>query len=173
MSADLERFAIYLQEQDRSPHTIAAYTQDVAAFFAWLNAKTGRELAPANVTVFDVRKYREHLLAAGRKPAGLNRRLASLRTFFAWAVATELATTNPATTVQGQGNEIGRGIDALRLRYGWLFEHHPHVHAELVHRIRVADHVADEEQVTGREPEPMRVVAIYRVVDNRIIVSSQ
>jgi integrase/recombinase XerC len=112
MSADLERFAIYLQEQDRSPHTVAAYTQDVAAFFAWLNAKTGRELAPANVTVFDVRKYREHLLAAGRKPAGLNRRLASLRTFFAWAVATELATTNPATTVQGQG-EVRRPPKAL------------------------------------------------------------
>ena len=112
MSADVERFATYLQEQDRSPHTIAAYTQDVAAFFTWLSAKTGKELAPVNVTVFDVRKYREHLLAAGRKPAGLNRRLASLRTFFAWAMATDLASTNPAATVQGQG-EVRRPPKAL------------------------------------------------------------
>ncbi len=112
MNADLERFATYLQEQDRSPHTVAAYTQDVAAFFTWLNAKTGKELAPVNVTVFDVQKYREHLLAVGRKPAGLNRRLASLRTFFAWAMANDLATTNPAAPVQGQ-SEVRRPPKAL------------------------------------------------------------
>jgi len=112
MSTDLERFAEYLQEQDRSPHTIAAYTQDVAAFFAWLSTKTGKELAPVNVTVFDVQKYREHLIAAGRKPAGLNRRLASLRTFFAWAMANDLATTNPAAPVQGQ-SEVRRPPKAL------------------------------------------------------------
>jgi len=112
MSTDLERFAEYLQEQDRSPHTIAAYTQDVAAFFAWLTEKTGKELAPVNVTVFDVQKYREHLLAAGRRPAGLNRRLASLRTFFAWAMANDLATTNPAAPVQGQ-SEVRRPPKAL------------------------------------------------------------
>jgi len=112
MSTDLERFATYLQEQDRSPHTIAAYTQDVAAFFAWLSVKTGKELAPVNVTVFDAQKYREHLIAAGRKPAGLNRRLASLRTFFAWAMANDLSTTNPAAPVQGQ-SEVRRPPKAL------------------------------------------------------------
>lgn len=112
MNADLERFTTYLQEQDRSPHTIAAYTQDVAAFFTWLNEKTGKELAPVNVTVFDVQKYREHLIAAGRKPAGLNRRLASLRTFFAWTMANDLATTNPAAPVQGQ-SEVRRPPKAL------------------------------------------------------------
>ena len=84
----------------------------MAAFFTWLNAKTGKELESVNVTVFDVKKLSEHMIAAGRKPAGLNRRLASLRTFFAWAVATELATTNPATTVQGQG-EVRRPPKAL------------------------------------------------------------
>jgi len=84
----------------------------VAAFFAWLTEKTGKELAPVNVTVFDVQKYREHLLAAGRRPAGLNRRLASLRTFFAWAMANDLATTNPAAPVQGQ-SEVRRPPKAL------------------------------------------------------------
>lgn len=112
MNVDLERFTTYLQEQDRSPHTVAAYTQDVAVFFTWLDTKTGKELAPVNVTVFDVQKYREHLLALGRKPAGLNRRLASLRTFFAWAMANDLATTNPAAPVQGQ-SEVRRPPKAL------------------------------------------------------------
>ena len=69
----------------------------------------------------------------------------------------------------GQGNEISRGAERFRTRYGWLFEHHPDVHAEVVHRIRVADYVVDEEQVAGRGPKPMHVIAIYRVVDNRIV----
>jgi hypothetical protein len=69
----------------------------------------------------------------------------------------------------GQGNEICRGIENFRLRYHWLFAHHPDVHAEVVHRIRVADYVVDEEQVTGRGPETQHVVAIYRIVDNRIV----
>jgi site-specific recombinase XerD len=37
------------------------------------------------VTTFDIQKYRDALLAEGRKPAGVNRRLAALRVFFAWA----------------------------------------------------------------------------------------
>jgi hypothetical protein len=69
----------------------------------------------------------------------------------------------------GQGNEISRGAEQFRLRYGWLFEHHPDVHAELVHRIHVADFVVDEERVTGRGPDPTHVVAVYRVVDDRIV----
>lgn len=76
----------------------------------------------------------------------------------------------PDVLVQdGQGSEISRGAEQFRLRYGWLFEHHPDVHAELVHRIRVADYVVDEERVTGRGSEPLHVVAIYRVVDDRIV----
>ena len=112
MRIEIERFGIYLQEQDRSPHTIAAYTRDVAAFFTWLSARTGQELTPVNVTIFDVKDYRAYLLAVGRKPAGLNRRLVSLRAFFAWAVAENLAATNPATRVQRQG-EVRRPPKAL------------------------------------------------------------
>jgi hypothetical protein len=57
-----------LQERDRSPLVTAAYTKEVAAFFAWLRAKTGKAPTPIGVSISDVQKYREHLLAAGRKP---------------------------------------------------------------------------------------------------------
>jgi len=69
----------------------------------------------------------------------------------------------------GQGNEITRGGEQFRLRYQWLFEHHPDVHAEVVHRIGVADYVVGEERVTGRGPEPLHVVAIYRIANGRIV----
>jgi hypothetical protein len=69
----------------------------------------------------------------------------------------------------GEGSVISRGLEQFRLRYGWLFEHHPDLHAEVVHRIRVADYVVDEERVAGRGPEPLHVVAIYRVANNQIV----
>jgi len=61
-----------------------------------------------------VRKYREHLLDGGRKPAGINRRLAALRTFFNWAIEAKLATTNPAQTLQGvkQDRRVPKALSA-------------------------------------------------------------
>lgn len=61
-----------------------------------------------------MRKYREHLLDGGRKPAGINRRLAALRTFFNWAIEAKLATTNPAQTLQGvkQDRRVPKALSA-------------------------------------------------------------
>ena len=101
MSTYLNQFADHLRDTDRSAHTVAAYAGDVAAFFTWLAERLGEAVEPVAVTVFDVRKYREHLLDGGRKPAGINRRLAALRTFFNWAIEQQLATTNPAQPLQG------------------------------------------------------------------------
>jgi len=99
MSQYLKEFVAYLQVQDRSPHTVTAYRRDVSAFLDWVAEQVGREVV--EVTPFDVQKYRDHLVALGRKPAGVNRRLASLRAFFAWMVQTGQAATNPAAGVKG------------------------------------------------------------------------
>ena len=101
MTTFVDDFAAHLRAQDRSPHTVTAYTGDVAAFFAWLETALGSPTPPAQVTTFDVQKYRDHLVAGDRKPASLNRALASLRTFFTWAVQAGHATTNPAREVNG------------------------------------------------------------------------
>jgi len=84
----LEQFVTYLQTQDRSPHTVNAYRRDVSAFFTWLAEQIGRDVPSVEVTPFDVQKYRDHLVAVGHQPAGVNRRLAGLRAFFAWAMKT-------------------------------------------------------------------------------------
>lgn len=101
MSDFLEQFTVYLQSQDRSAHTVAAYARDVTAFFTWLTEQLGKAVSLVEVTPFDVQKYRDHLVAEERKPAGVNRALAALRVFFAWAVQTCQASTNPARDVQG------------------------------------------------------------------------
>ncbi len=101
MSDSLEQFTTYLQSQDRSAHTVAAYTHDVTAFFTWLPDQLGKAVPLVEVTPFDVQKYRDHLVAEGRKPAGVNRALAALRVFFAWVVQTGQSSANPARDVQG------------------------------------------------------------------------
>jgi len=112
MTKLLEAFATYLQAQDRSPHTVTAYRRDVLAFFTWLAEQIGREVPPVEVTPFDVQKYRDHLVALGRKPAGVNRRLAGLRAFFAWAVSTERVASNPAAEVKGlrQARQVPKAL---------------------------------------------------------------
>lgn len=101
MNRILKQFKIYLQAQDRSEHTVKAYCHDVTAFLDWLAKKTRREIPPVEVTSFDVKKYRDHLEATDHKPAGVNRRLAALRVFFAWAMKKGLASSNPAAEIKG------------------------------------------------------------------------
>ena len=105
MSDYLTAFIAHLQALDRSPHTIAAYRNDVAAFFAWLETQLGKSVTPVAVTTFDIQKYRDALEDAGRKPAGVNRRLAALRVFFAWAIEAGRAGANPVQRVKGVKQE--------------------------------------------------------------------
>lgn len=114
MSDTLGSFKDHLRRLDRSEHTVEAYAGDVAAFFAWLAERLGEAVEPVAVTFFDVKKYREHLIDQGRKPAGINRRLAALRTFFNWAIEEKLATTNPAQALQGvkQDRRVPKALSA-------------------------------------------------------------
>jgi site-specific recombinase XerD len=114
MNQHLDQFVMYLQTQDRSPHTIAAYRRDVSAFFAWVAQQIDREVPPVEVTTFDVQKYRDHLVTLGRKPAGVNRRLAGLRAFFGWMVETGQMATNPAVEVRGirQDRRVPKALSA-------------------------------------------------------------
>ncbi|MEJ5199932.1 MAG: site-specific integrase, partial [Anaerolineae bacterium] len=61
-----------------------------------MRERLGQEVEPVEVTVFDLQKYRQHLVDEGYKAAGINRRLAALRAFFAWAMEHKLVATNPA-----------------------------------------------------------------------------
>jgi hypothetical protein len=69
----------------------------------------------------------------------------------------------------GAGNVLARGHEGLRARYGPRFRDFPNLHAEIPHRVRLTDYVVDEELITGWKSEPVRVVAVYRLVAGEIV----
>src|SRR5215217_2170374 len=95
--ADITAFLTDLARQPRSAKTWQAYRSDLTLFANWLTQTTGDAFSAETLTRIDVRDYKQHLLAAeGRAAATVNRRLAALRAFCAWAKRTgrvsELAT---------------------------------------------------------------------------------
>jgi hypothetical protein len=71
--------------------------------------------------------------------------------------------TEDVIVEDAMGARIVTGHDELRARYGPMFAKYPALHAAILSRIRVGEFVLHEESVTGRQPEPEHVVAIYRV----------
>ncbi|SHK67697.1 amidohydrolase family protein [Rhodothermus profundi] len=62
-----------------------------------------------------------------------------------------------------------QGLEALRARYGRLFEENPRLHARLLGRLTVGAFVIDREQVVGRaDGRILHAIAIYEVRDGRI-----
>jgi len=96
----LDEFVAHLRTQDLSRYTVDGYRRNVAWFFAWLKEQTGRDMPLAEVTTFDLQRYRDHLIDAGRKPSTINRRIAALRAFFAWAVGGGYTTTDPTAGIK-------------------------------------------------------------------------
>src|SRR5215212_9646968 len=98
----IERFTDELRRQEKSPNTIQSYHYDLVLFSRWSDATTGEAFQASAVTPTDLREYRAFLLNVERRsPATINRRLASLRTFFQWARAEGLCKEIPTDSVKG------------------------------------------------------------------------
>jgi hypothetical protein len=69
----------------------------------------------------------------------------------------------------GKGNVLARGHAGLRVRYTPRFTEHPNLHCHIVHRARVGEFVVDHERITGWKDEDVGLVAVYRVVGDRIV----
>lgn len=80
-------FAAYLQSSERSPLTIKHYLADLGHFEKWFLATNDYSaFHPAAVTPTDLREFKQFLsINKEMKPASVNRRLASLRSFLKWA----------------------------------------------------------------------------------------
>lgn len=95
-------FAGYLRAKDRSDLTISGYLQDLRLFADWFRVTNGEEPAPEAITPLDVREYRSHLVNVQRQePATVNRKLAALRAWLAWAQSTGQIEVNPAEGIKG------------------------------------------------------------------------
>ncbi len=86
-----------------SQFTISAYRIDLEKFNAFLQDN----FAPCQISRFHIRKYLAFLAANNRKPATMNRKLASLRSFFKYLIKEGVVDTNPTFNISFQKKEKG------------------------------------------------------------------
>jgi len=99
---DLAAFLLELYREEASPRTIASYQSDIAAFARWYTETNAEPFSAKVTTPTDVRDYKARLVAVEhRAPATVNRRLAALRKFFAWAKGDGRITELPTDLVKG------------------------------------------------------------------------
>lgn len=95
-------FILWLREQRNvSESTAAEYATDVRTFEAWFAARGGQHLTPATLTRMDVGDWLREMADAELSPSTRNRRLAALKAWMLWAVATSQTAYNPIETLQG------------------------------------------------------------------------
>jgi integrase/recombinase XerD len=98
MSDVIKQFEDWLRnDQDRGELTVKAYLADVRGFVTWWQQTHGdRRFDLVAVTPTDIRDYRSRLTAVERqKTSSVNRRLASLRTFYKWAMLYDMVRRSP------------------------------------------------------------------------------
>jgi site-specific recombinase XerD len=112
-------FAQALEREGRRPLTVASYLSDLRGFATWFVQTNAEAFAPQGITALDVRSFKGYLLTvAGFKPATVNRRLASLSRYCAWARAQGLLQGNPTEEVKGvrQVKPAPKALGAVELR---------------------------------------------------------
>ena len=99
-----DKFISYLQFEKRySEHTVLAYGQDLNAFVEFAEVKKISEFTDLSSAF--IRSWIVYLIEGGMKNKSVNRKLASLRTFYKWMRKEGLIDHSPMTKLQGPKNE--------------------------------------------------------------------
>lgn len=97
-----DSFKQFLKNAGKSERTISGYLADMTLFARWFEQTNGEVLSSNNLTPTDVREYKQHLLNVQKaKATTINRHLAALRSYAAWAKTTGGAAYNPVEGVKG------------------------------------------------------------------------
>jgi integrase/recombinase XerC len=97
MHSAIAQFLRFLSvERNASPLTAKSYREDLTSLADYLTQAHGRTPSPAQITPLDLRGYVSALHEAGYAKSSVARRLASLRTFYKFALREGLAENNPA-----------------------------------------------------------------------------
>lgn len=100
----LEHFIQYLSFEKRySPHTIGAYEHDIQQFIDFADISSKKDFQEVNS--FLIRGWIVQLIDDGISNRSVNRKLASLRTYFKWLRKEGEITSNPLAKIQGPKNE--------------------------------------------------------------------
>lgn len=95
----IESFLKHLESEKRlSPHTVGAYKGDLIQFRDFLHTTFSvDDIATANHTM--IRDWIVSLVESGRQPVSVNRKIASLRTFFHFLLAEKKIRQTPMTRI--------------------------------------------------------------------------
>ena len=100
----LQQFENYLRQEKRySGHTCLAYIQDIQQFSVFSGCTQLSDWQEQNTSM--VRSWMVTLLEQGLSKRSVNRKLASLRTFFKWLRKEGKLEENPMTRIQGTKGE--------------------------------------------------------------------
>jgi integrase/recombinase XerC len=81
-------FLASLARDDLAPATLRGYRYDLRHFLAWHQSVQSGAFALERLAEYELIAYRQHMVAAGRRPATVNRRLEALRRLCRWAHGT-------------------------------------------------------------------------------------
>lgn len=96
----VEEFLAFLFDVRRlSPHSVRGYETDLRAFLGWCE---NQGLTPLRVTRRHMRGYLAYMKAAGYADKTFNRRVSSLRTFYAWLEREGKASAEPVSSLKSR-----------------------------------------------------------------------
>ncbi len=97
MQRAIAQFLRYLAtERNASDLTIKAYREDLFGLVEWLEATRGNVPKPDSLSPQDLRAFQSALQQAGYARTTISRKLASLRSFYRFAMRQGIASDNPA-----------------------------------------------------------------------------
>ncbi len=98
----LDQFKDYLLREDHAPATIRAYLSDLDVFKQWLSwIFEGQPVSLAQVQTAELTAFRKYLIhQKNQRPATVNRRVQSLRTFYGFLARQGLIDEDPARRVR-------------------------------------------------------------------------
>ena len=101
-------FLASLARDDLAPATLRGYRYDLRHFLAWHQTVQDSAFILDDLAEYELIAYRQHMVAAGRRPATVNRRLDALRRLCRWARGTGALATNVARDVRPMRTERNR-----------------------------------------------------------------
>lgn len=101
MQREVQEFLRHMHlEKNASALTIKSYADDFESFYDYLKARAGGLIHPESITIPVLRGYVSYLHECEYARSTIARRLASLRSFYRYAMREGLASSNPAKALR-------------------------------------------------------------------------
>lgn len=88
-------------ERNYSPHTIAYYKEDIAAYFEFIIARGTLDFCPSSRDKNHIRTFLSHEMEKGLRSSSVQRKLSVLKSFYRFLYKKGIIESNPSRTIKG------------------------------------------------------------------------